>query len=58
MPAYIIFSDASLRDMCGKMPVNPEQFLTVSGVGQVKREKYGEVFTGLIREHIAAEEEM
>ncbi|MDR2094456.1 MAG: DNA helicase RecQ [Treponema sp.] len=56
MPAYIIFSDASLRDMCRKMPVNTEQFLTVSGVGEVKMEKYGEVFTGLIREHKGVED--
>jgi ATP-dependent DNA helicase RecQ len=40
------------------MPVNPEQFLTVSGVGKVKMEKYGEIFTGLIREHIVSEKEM
>jgi ATP-dependent DNA helicase RecQ len=51
IPAYIIFSDTSLRDICRKMPVNMEQFLTVSGVGMVKMEKYGEVFTGLVREH-------
>jgi ATP-dependent DNA helicase RecQ len=51
IPAYIIFSDASLQDMCRKMPLNPEQFLAVSGVGMVKMEKYGEVFTRLVREH-------
>ncbi|MDR2394568.1 MAG: DNA helicase RecQ [Treponema sp.] len=51
IPAYIIFSDASLRDMCRKMPLNPEQFLRVSGVGEVKMKKYGAVFTRLIREH-------
>ncbi|MDR2633731.1 MAG: DNA helicase RecQ [Treponema sp.] len=50
-PAYIIFSDASLRDMCRKLPVNTEQFLSVSGVGRVKMEKYGDAFTRLIREH-------
>lgn len=51
IPGYIIFSDASLQDMCRKMPLNPEQFLGVSGVGKVKMEKYGEIFTRLIREH-------
>jgi ATP-dependent DNA helicase RecQ len=50
-PAYIIFSDASLRDMCRKMPQTPEQFLHVSGVGAIKMEKYGSLFTGLIREY-------
>ncbi|GHV88600.1 ATP-dependent DNA helicase RecQ [Spirochaetia bacterium] len=48
VPPYIIFSDASLRDMCRKRPVNREQFLQVSGVGSVKLDKYGEVFISLI----------
>jgi ATP-dependent DNA helicase RecQ len=51
VPAYIIFSDASLRDMCRKRPETPEAFLTVLGVGQVKMEKYGAVFTRLIAEY-------
>jgi ATP-dependent DNA helicase RecQ len=51
-PAYIIFSDASLRDMCRKLPKTLEEFPRVSGVGQVKTEKYGPVFTGLIREYL------
>jgi ATP-dependent DNA helicase RecQ len=53
VPAYIVFSDASLRDMCRKKPVSLLQFSGVNGVGQVKLEKYGEVFTGLIRDYIA-----
>ncbi|MDR1625013.1 MAG: DNA helicase RecQ [Spirochaetia bacterium] len=51
VPAYIIFADASLRDMCRRRPVSREGFLEVSGVGTVKLEKYGEAFTRLIREH-------
>ncbi|MDR0388206.1 MAG: DNA helicase RecQ [Treponema sp.] len=50
VPSYIVFSDASLRDMCRKMPETPEQFLDVSGVGSLKMEKYGAAFTALIRE--------
>jgi ATP-dependent DNA helicase RecQ len=53
MPAYIIFSDASLRDMCIKKPVSLVQFSTVNGVGGVKLEKYGEIFTELIRDHVS-----
>ncbi|GHV68846.1 ATP-dependent DNA helicase RecQ [Spirochaetia bacterium] len=49
LPAYIIFSDASLRDMCRKKPRNRVHFMEVAGVGTVKMEKYGEVFTDLIR---------
>jgi ATP-dependent DNA helicase RecQ len=51
MPAYIVFSDASLRDMCRRRPVTKEAFLEVSGVGAAKLEKYGDAFTQLIREH-------
>jgi ATP-dependent DNA helicase RecQ len=52
VPAYIIFTDASLRDMCRKLPVTPEAFEKVSGVGAVKREKYGTAFTALIRDYL------
>ena len=51
VPAYIIFSDSSLRDMCRKRPVSLVQFSGVNGVGQVKLQKYGEIFTALIRNH-------
>ena len=52
VPAYIIFSDASLRDMCIKQPTTLDAFLDVSGVGQSKLDKYGDVFTALIRDAI------
>jgi len=51
VPAYIVFSDASLRDMCRKKPVSLVQFSGVNGVGQFKLEKYGELFTELIRKY-------
>ncbi|HSN65326.1 MAG TPA: RecQ family ATP-dependent DNA helicase, partial [Fusibacter sp.] len=52
VPAYIIFSDASLRDMCVKQPTTLDAFMDVSGVGQSKLEKYGDAFTALIRDAI------
>jgi ATP-dependent DNA helicase RecQ len=51
VPAYIVFSDASLRDMCRKKPVSLVQFSAVNGVGKIKLEKYGEEFIMLIKEH-------
>lgn len=48
VPAYIIFADAALRDMCRKMPVTRDEFLNVSGVGETKAEKYSEQFTAVI----------
>jgi ATP-dependent DNA helicase RecQ len=54
VPAYIVFSDATLRDMCRKKPVSLPQFSGVTGVGAVKREKYGETFTALIRDYLTS----
>jgi len=44
VPAFVIFSDSTLTDMCMKLPKSQEQFLQISGVGQVKAERYGERF--------------
>lgn len=49
VPAYIVFADAALRDMCRKMPKNKQEFLNVSGVGEAKAEKYAKEFTALIK---------
>ena len=53
VPAYIIFSDAALKDMCRKLPRTNEEFLNVSGVGQTKMERYGNLFTELINSYIS-----
>ncbi len=55
VPAYIVFTDAALQDMCRVLPTTAEEFLTVSGVGRRKAEKYGEDFCALIREHLRSE---
>lgn len=52
VPAYIIFADAALRDMCAKKPVNINEFYEVSGVGTKKAEKYGDAFCELIARYI------
>jgi ATP-dependent DNA helicase RecQ len=52
VPAYIIFSDASLRDMCLKKPPALSAFENINGVGKVKLLRYGEAFTALIRDHL------
>ena len=51
VPAYIVFSDASLKDMEERMPYNESEFLEVSGVGQAKLEKYATVFLKEINKH-------
>lgn len=44
VPAYVVFSDAALHDMCERCPTDDEAFLEVSGVGKRKLEQYGAVF--------------
>ena len=39
VPAYVIFTDATLIDMCKKCPETPDEMLEVSGVGRTKLEK-------------------
>ena len=56
MPAYIIFSDAALKDMCRLKPTDIPHFLRVAGVGKVKAEKYGAEFCALIAEHTAKQD--
>ena len=44
VPAYIIFSNATLADMEVRAPKNMTEFLEVSGVGEVKANRYGKAF--------------
>jgi len=48
VPAFLIFSDSTLIDMCIKMPQTEEEFLEVSGVGKQKLERYGTKFLEII----------
>ncbi|MCB4792468.1 MAG: DNA helicase RecQ [Elusimicrobia bacterium] len=49
VPAYIIFSDKTLRDMAVIKPITIAQFAAVFGVGAAKQKEYGEIFTEIIR---------
>ena len=49
MPAYIIFSDATLMDMAARTPSTIEEFYQVNGVGEKKAARYGKEFLGAIR---------
>lgn len=50
VPAYIVFSNATLEDMAVKVPVTMEEFLNVSGVGKYKAERFGKEFLAVIRD--------
>ncbi len=64
IPPYIVFSDRSLREMAALLPQSAEDMLVVSGVGEVKLQRYGRQFLNLIRryceehpEHAASDQE-
>ncbi len=56
VPLYVIFSNATLADMARRRPRTIEEFLEVSGVGQVKAEKYGRAFLQTLANYHAEEE--
>ena len=49
LPAYVVFSDAALRDMCAKRPQTERELLNVSGVGEAKLQRYGAAFLEELR---------
>ncbi|MBY0155308.1 DNA helicase RecQ [Cytobacillus oceanisediminis] len=50
VPPFVVFADASLKEMSRYFPVSKEMMLNIKGVGQMKYEKYGEDFIQAIRE--------
>ena len=50
IPAYVIFSNATLSDMAKKCPKNMTEFRKVSGVGEIKANWYGKQFIQRIKE--------
>lgn len=49
VPAFVIFGDKSLMEMARLQPGDLESFATISGVGTMKLEQFGEVFVEVIR---------
>jgi ATP-dependent DNA helicase RecQ len=54
VPAYIIFSDVSLRQMARTYPTNSSEFRRIPGVGEQKLKDFGEAFLSEIKSHLAA----
>ena len=49
VPPYVVFSDVTLRHFSRDYPENEAALLRIPGVGEKKREDYGEAFLGAIR---------
>ena len=56
VPPYIIFEDTSLIEMSKYMPITPEHFLMIKGVGNKRYEKYGEHFLQVIQSYVQEQE--
>jgi ATP-dependent DNA helicase RecQ len=48
VPAYVIFHDATLREMAAMRPTSPDELLDIGGVGERKLDKYGAEFLEVI----------
>jgi ATP-dependent DNA helicase RecQ len=48
LPPYVVFHDATLREMAERRPLTLPQFAELPGVGQAKLARYGELFIAAI----------
>ncbi len=53
VPPYVIFHDATLKQMAALRPADAEALLAIGGVGQAKLGRYGERFLAVVRAHPA-----
>lgn len=51
VPPFVIFSDQTLRDICVKLPRTLNEILTVKGIGEQKKAKYGDGLLEIIRKY-------
>ena len=51
VPAYIIFSDATLLELATYLPLSLEEMRRISGFGEVKIARYGETFLASILDY-------
>jgi ATP-dependent DNA helicase RecQ len=49
VPPYVVFHDATLREMVASRPVDDAELLAIGGVGQAKLARYGEQFLAVLR---------
>ena len=53
VPAYIIFSDVSLREMARVYPTTAAEFGQIPGIGKQKQRDFAETFTNAIKIYLA-----
>lgn len=52
LPPFVIFGDKSLQEMSFYYPINKENFIKISGVGEQKLNKFGDTFINKISKFI------
>lgn len=52
LPAYMVFNDATLREMARKKPLSLDELLNITGVGEKKAARYGVEFLRLIEDAV------
>ena len=57
IPAYIVFSDATLQAIAEALPTNTAELLKISGIGQVKVERYGQDLLETVAQFLDDDEE-
>jgi ATP-dependent DNA helicase RecQ len=53
LPPYVVFHDATLREMAARRPASLAAMAGISGVGAAKLEKYGEAFVAVINSSLS-----
>jgi len=51
VPAFVVFSDATLYELATYLPQNPEELIRISGFGEVKVRRYGEIILNEIKQY-------
>ena len=50
VPAYVVFHDRTLEDICRALPRTMDQLLAISGIGPVKADRYGDQILAVVSE--------
>ena len=52
VPAFVVFHDATLRELASRMPTDRNSLLKVKGVGESKVQQFGDRFISVIADHL------
>ena len=55
VPAFVIFSDATLQEMCRYRPMDSTALKRINGVGEQKLQRYGDQFIEVIQQYPLSE---